>query len=91
MSIVTNIGSLHSSFPAPKPVSAGRASPISDELRRAEPVAYSKFGPAFSLGIDESSFRIARIQSIRAEIGGGTFETQARIEGTVSRLLNELA
>lgn len=41
--------------------------------------------------IGASSYRLAWVQSIRAEILDGSFETPERIDGTVERLLDILA
>jgi len=54
-------------------------------------VEFSPAARALARGLEESSFRTARLRAIRAEIAAGTYETQARIEGTVARLLDVLA
>lgn len=41
-----------------------------------------------SRAMELSSFAIARTRSVRSEIENGTYETPARIEGTVERLLD---
>jgi hypothetical protein len=39
----------------------------------------------------ESTFRAAKLESLRRQIAAGEFETQERIEGTVLRLLDVIA
>lgn len=54
-------------------------------------IELSRVGEALSLAAEMSSFSIARVRAIRAEIEGGTFETPERIAGTVKRLLDVFA
>lgn len=53
-------------------------------------VEFSQTARALAEGVEQSSFRTARVQAIRAEIAAGTYETQARIDGVLSRLLDVL-
>jgi hypothetical protein len=76
-----------------------------DPLRRTEAPALSIQGPSTSPTAGDpvapspepgmeavaSSFRLAWVRSIRAEIRDGAFETPGRIDGTVARLLDILA
>ena len=89
MSLIINIGPAHSSQPVVRaaPV-ASRCSTLSSDC---DTVEFSRTGRVLSKGIGESSFRIARIQTIQAEIQAGTYETPERIRGTVERLLDVLA
>ena len=40
--------------------------------------------------LSRTSFRLARLRAVRADIEAGTFETKERIQGTVGRLIDEL-
>ena len=90
MSEVINISSLFASQPMARGNPA--ASPVrpSSDVRAEDSVEISDTGYALLRAAEESSLRIARARAIRAEINTGTFETPARIEGTVSRLLDIL-
>ncbi len=93
MSLIINIGSAYPSLPAVRvtpsaaQIAARRAALAFD----GDTVELSMAGRALSLGLEESSFRIARVRAIRAEIQAGTYETPERINGTVDRLLDVLA
>ena len=40
--------------------------------------------------LSQTSFRLARLRAVRADIEAGTFETKERIQGTVGRLIDVL-
>lgn len=99
MSAIVNVGSIYPALPpmsmkvAPSP--AVSASGISSSAAAGDSVEISSFGQALSQAAASqsdvlSSLSLARIQAIRSEIENGTFETQTRIDGTVSRLLDFL-
>lgn len=46
---------------------------------------------AVSRAVELSSFSIARARAVRSEIDHGTYETSARVDGTVERLLDVIA
>lgn len=50
-------------------------------------VEISAAGRALARTEDVSSYRLARIESVRQEISAGTYETPERIQGTIDRLL----
>ncbi len=90
MSAIINIGS---SYPTP-PVQPGAPHTASRSVDAAsaasDSVEISRFGQALSRVDGPSSLSLARIQALRREIESGTFESQARIDGTVSRLVDVL-
>ena len=57
--------------------------------RQADEVEISEVGVMLSRLRELPDIRSERIAQIRAEIESGTFETQARIDGTVDALLEE--
>jgi len=90
MSAIINIGSI---YPTPPVQPAGpNAVPRSADSAAApsDTVEISSFGQALSRADGQSSLSLARIQALRREIESGTFESRARIEGTVSRLVDVL-
>ena len=89
MALVINIASAYPSLPSP------RATMSIPTLRQSAPftlfsdtVELSRAGRALSHAVEESSFRMARVRAVRAEIESGIYETAERIEGTVERLLD---
>ncbi len=50
-------------------------------------VEISEAGRALARAEDVSSYRRARIESVRQEIEAGTYETPERVQGTIDRLL----
>jgi len=46
---------------------------------------------AVSRAVELSSFSLARTRAVRSEIDRGTYETPARVDGTVERLLDVIA
>ena len=89
MAVVINISSVYSSPASARPETT--VPPLRQPARFAiagDTVEFSRVGRALSNGVEESSFRIARVRAIRAEIESGTYETAAGIEGTVERLLD---
>ena len=92
MSLIINVGPAYPSSPpafvAPNASVAVRRS-VSPSV--GETVELSRPGRVLPYAVEESRFRIARIQSIRTEIQAGTYETPERINGTVERLLDVLA
>ena len=95
MSEISNIGITNSYSTAYRALNTG---PNGQTLRggkdepigESDPVEFSRMGRMLAGASDTSSLRLAKIQSIRAEIADGTFETQERIEGTVDRLIQML-
>ncbi len=92
MSLIINIASAYPSPPAARaatptpPRQSGSAIAGGDDT-----IELSRIGEALSRAAEMSSFSIARVRAIRAEIEGGTFETPERIAGTVKRLLDVVA
>jgi len=96
MSAIINVGSIYPSVP-PVAITASAAKASSTEAAAeaagsapGDSVEISPFGQALSQAADQSSLSLARIHAIRSEIENGSFETQQRIDGTVSRLLEFL-
>lgn len=54
-------------------------------------VELSQEGRELARAVDQTSLRMARIATIREAIENGTFETDTRIAGTVSRLMKVLS
>jgi anti-sigma28 factor (negative regulator of flagellin synthesis) len=67
------------------------AAPITSISLPEDTAEFSPDARALASIIEGSSFRTARIRAIRAEIAAGAYETQARIDATVARLLDVLA
>jgi len=97
MSDVSNINSAiqpaFSYAPATATPSARAATELyaQGEVGRAGPANLNRFRNAVLRSVEQSSFSLARTRAIRAEIEAGTFETRARIDGTVDRLLDVIA
>jgi len=49
-----------------------------------------RFDEALQRVLSRTSFRMARLRAVRAEIEAGNFETAERIQGTVTRLIGVL-
>ena len=97
MSGIINIGDAFPSS-ALTPAAAVRrnlfSSPPTPILARStdsDMVEISRFGVLLSDAIEPSTFSIARVHAIRAEIRAGAYETTERIDGTVERLLDVIA
>jgi anti-sigma28 factor (negative regulator of flagellin synthesis) len=95
MSEISNIGITNSYSTAYRPLYTGPNAPMqqSDQgnlIGESDPVEFSRMGRMLAGASDTSSLRLAKIQSLRAEIADGTFETHERIEGTVNRLIQIL-
>lgn len=93
MSAIISITGLYSSSPSspltqsPEPLSAStRLSAGAAE----DTVEISSLGRTLAEATETSSLRLARTRAIRAAIKNGTYETPARINGTVDRLLDVL-
>lgn len=87
MSAIINIGNI---YPTPPVQPAGPNAPprrVDTATAPSDTVEISSFGKALSRVDGQSSLSLARIQALRLEIENGTFESQARIEGTVNRLV----
>jgi len=69
------------------PQAVGQQSAV-DEVK--DNVEISAAGRALARAEDVSSYRRARIESVRQEIDAGTYETPERIQGTIDRLLELL-
>lgn len=80
--------------PGPPLVGPGQRTPPSPAHSRTDAVVdtveVSSAGRALARAVEDSSFSMARVRSIRAEIASGTYETQHRIEQTAARLLDTL-
>ena len=88
MALIININSV---YPSPSAVLVARGPDLCQPHGPApegDTVSLSRFGRVLSHAVEESSFRIARVRAIRAEIESGTYETTERIKGTVERLLD---
>ncbi len=77
------------------PLSApGQRTPSSSAHPRTgavvDTVEVSSAGRALARAVEESSFSMAKVRSIRAEIASGAYETPHRIERTAARLLDIL-
>ncbi len=72
------------------PGSDGTANGPSVERLAPDTVELSKFGLFLSREVTPSSFRAARLASVKSEIEAGTYETPERLEMTVERLLEIL-
>ena len=94
MSVIINISSVQAT-----PLSRGSSAPPlyrSQESASAtsidgDSVELSQVGRALARAVEESSFRLARVRSIRAEIEAGTYETATRLDGALARVLDVLA
>lgn len=82
-----NFGSAISQSPASLRGSVPVQAPQPQAFPR-DTVEFSQRSESLAAAADLSSFRIARIRAISAEITAGTYETQQRIEATVSRILD---
>lgn len=60
-------------------------------IPRDDTVEFSPLGRAMAAATEKSSLRLARIRSIREEIGNNTYETQERIAETARILLQVLS
>lgn len=91
MSAIINIGSIYPTLPPVAVTASSSKSSFGDVTAVAgDSVEISPFGQALSKAADQSSLSLARIHAVRREIENGSFETQARIDGTISRLLEFL-
>lgn len=92
MSLIINIAN---AYPSPSPTRAATLAPPRHSgatfTAGDDTIELSRVGEALSRAAEMSSFSIARVRAIRAEIEGGTFETPERIAGTVKRLLDVVA
>lgn len=97
MSDISNIG--NSIYPAysyardlaVRPVHAPQEHHRPNDIAGADRADSDRIRDAISRGVDLSSLSIARARAIRAKIENGTYETQARLDGTVDRLLDVIA
>ena len=91
MSEIINIGSLSAHIAPVHSIVHPSAlhEPAPTQVSEAgDSVEISRFGRTMSQIMTESSLRLAKINAIREQIAEGTFETPARISGTVNRLLD---
>jgi len=91
MSAIINIGNAYPSRPVQQ--TGPQSGPGHTEQTSAstgDSVEISRFGQALSSAAEQSSLSLARIQAIRQEIENGTFESPARIDGTVRRIMEHL-
>ncbi len=92
MSLIINIASAYPSPPAPQAVTPSLLRHSASAITAGyDTLELSRVGEALSRAAEMSSFSIARVRAIRAEIESGTFETPERIAGTVKRLLDVVA
>ncbi len=91
MSAIIDIGRIYP-FPSPVQGRTAAASPLqtASGTSDGDTVELSGLGRALARGVDESSFRIARVRAIKAEVNAGIYETPQRIDGTAARLLDVL-
>jgi len=85
MSAIINIGKIYPTLPLQPSSPSLAPRPVESATAPGDSVEISRFGEALSRVDGLSSLSLARIQAIRMEIENGTFETPARIEGTVRR------
>lgn len=70
---------------------APAASEIKPTTQPADELTLSAEGSAISQLRGNSEIRADRVAQIRAEIAAGTYDTDAKLESAVSRLLDEIA
>jgi len=67
---------------------------VEPNVRLAPPPTRSdpptRFDEELQRVLSRTSFRLARLRAVRADIEAGTFETKERIQGTVGRLIDVL-
>lgn len=86
----SNVPSSHQ--PGLAPHQAGpRIAERAPVLDQSDTVEVSSMGRDLARAVEESTFRLARVRSLRAEIQSGLYETPKRLEGTAKRLLDVLA
>ncbi len=88
MSEINHIPSLFPANPASSALREHESSRTRLGVPTRDTVEFSHAGMALARAVEDSSLSLARTRVIRAEIHAGTFETPARIEGTVERLLD---
>jgi len=93
MSVIININSAQPALLSRVPSAPAFFSPDSSQVTSidGDSVEWSQVGRALARAVEESSFRLARVRSIRADIQAGTYETPARLNGAIARMLDELA
>ena len=64
------------------------SAPLSDQTAEGDRLELSGRARSLSGTVTPSSYDLARLHAVRAEIAGGTYETPERIAGTVERLLD---
>jgi len=95
MSEISNIGITNTFAPAYRtagtaPAEATQPDAVILSLGEADPVEFSRMGRMLAGALENSSLRLAKIQSLRSEIADGSFETPERISGTVDRIIQML-
>ena len=90
MSAIINIGKIYPTLPTQPAGPSATPHPVESVTPPSDSVELSSFGQALSRVDGHSSLSLARIHAIRLEIENGSFESQARIDGTVSRLVDAL-
>ena len=85
MSEIANIANVFSPSVVP---SSRTVRPVETLPTRRDTAEFSRMGETLARAMMESTLRIARTRAIQAEITNGTFETPARLNGTVDRLLD---
>lgn len=94
MSDISNIGVFDPTLvPVPPTQEQSRKESESQEMlessrSESDTIELSDRGIALAKAANDSTLRIARIAAIRAEIEADSYETPARIYGTVDRLLD---
>ncbi len=92
MSEIINISGVFPSLPVGGAMGKGVFPSVPLSVEPAEDtVELSRFGRALAEVMGESTLRAAMVRAIRVEIAEGTFETQARINGTADHLLKVIA
>lgn len=92
MTVVMNIGDAYWSL---RPLYSRRNGPAAESQSRhavaKDGVKSGGFSATLARAAETSSFQDARTRAIGAEIENGTYETPARINATVERLLDVIA
>jgi hypothetical protein len=91
MSAIIDIGRID----LPPSAAAGYAASVhptinGDSTLSPDTVEFSATARRLAAAMEPSRFRLVRLRAIRAEIESGAYETPARLEGAVRRLLDVL-
>jgi hypothetical protein len=79
--------SVRSVFVRVEPKVASSPTPSAETVGSRTP---SRFDEELQQVLSQTSFRLARLRAVRAEIEAGTYETKERVQGAVGRLIDIL-